>query len=106
MKLLTKEIRNTMPKIGTYAEGGAEDAPIVVKYFTPWSNWTWYAYEGGPVLDEGQEVDYEFFGLVEGLETELGYFVLSELESVQGPWGLKIERDLHFSGKTLKDIMK
>jgi hypothetical protein len=46
-----------------------------------------------------------FFGLVVGLETELGYFTLNELESVRGPMGLKIERDRHFSG-TLADVKK
>jgi hypothetical protein len=30
------------------------------------------------------------------LEDELGYFTLSELESVHGPLGLSVERDLQF----------
>ena len=30
----------------------------------------------------------------EGFEKELGYFSLSELESVRGPYGVGIERDL------------
>ena len=37
-----------------------------------------------------------FFGYVIGFEEEWGYFVLSELESIRGPGGLTIERDLHF----------
>ncbi len=37
-----------------------------------------------------------FFGLVDGFERELGYFSLSELESVHGPYGVGIERDLYF----------
>src|SRR5665811_323998 len=37
-----------------------------------------------------------FFGYVCGMEEEWGYFVLSELESVRGPLGLEIERDLYF----------
>ena len=56
-------------------------------------------------MDEAQkEVDFKFFGLVEGHEKELGYFVLSELEEVRGPMGLPIERDLHFKPKTLEEI--
>jgi hypothetical protein len=35
---------------------------------------------------------------------ELGYFVLSELTSVNGPMGLKIERDRHFQPQTLKEV--
>lgn len=46
-----------------------------------------------------------FFGLVDGFEKELGYFSLSELESVKGPLGLKIERDLYFKPTTLKKII-
>jgi len=34
----------------------------------------------------------------------LGYFVLSELQKVNGPCGLKIERDLHFTG-TLAEVI-
>jgi hypothetical protein len=45
-----------------------------------------------------------FFGLVEGQEKELGYFSLAELSSVRGPMGLAIERDLHWTPKTLAEI--
>jgi hypothetical protein len=45
-----------------------------------------------------------FFGLVIGLEIEFGYFSLSELQSVKGPLGLPIERDLHFEPKSLREL--
>ena len=104
MKLLPKEIRETLPPL--YSQDGKGGKAVVhVKYFTPSSSWTWYATEGEPVLDEsGKEVDFKFFGLVDGHEKELGYFVLSELEEVRGPMGLPIERDLHFKPKTLEEI--
>jgi len=41
---------------------------------------------------------------VEGQEKELGYFSLAELEGVRGPMGLAIERDLHWTPKTLAEI--
>ena len=44
------------------------------------------------------------FGLVDGHEKELGYFSLKELESVRGPFGLPIERDIHWQPKTLEEI--
>jgi hypothetical protein len=105
MKLLPKEIRETLPPL--YSQDGKGGKAVVhVKFFTPSSGWTWLATEGEPVLDESgtHEVDYRFFGLVEGHEKELGYFVLSELEEVRGPMGLPIERDLHFKPKTLAEI--
>lgn len=106
MKLLTKAIRKRMPKL--YATDGEADPIMQVKFFAPWSRWTWYAKEGEPILDdEGNEVDYHFFGFVFGLDPtcdEWGYFSLNELESVVGLWGLKIERDLHFEPKRASEI--
>ena len=56
-------------------------------------------------MDEfGKELDFRFWGLVEGFEKEYGYFMLSELEEVRGPMGLPIERDLWFKPKTLEEI--
>ncbi len=104
MKLLTQEIRRRLPPF--YAQDGKDGKAVVyTKYFTPSSDWTWYAVEGEPVLDDsGKEVDFRFFGLVDGYCRELGYFVLSELEEVRGPMGLPIERDLHWEPKMLEEI--
>jgi hypothetical protein len=104
MKLLTKELRRKLPPI--YAQDGkGSKAVVYAKYFTPSSSWTWYITEGEPVLDDaGNEIDFKFFGLVDGHDKELGYFVLSELEEVRGPLGLPIERDLYFQQKTLVEI--
>jgi hypothetical protein len=95
---MTKEIELIMPPIGSQEEKGY-DAIVHVKYFTPDSNWTWFATEYDPV-------DRIFFGLVQGFETELGYFSLDELEESRGQLGLPIERDLYFTPKPLKEIMK
>jgi len=104
MKLLTAEIRKKLPPLYTQETKGGK-AVAHVKYFTPDSNWTWWVTEGSPVTDEsGKEVDFHFFGLVEGHEKELGYVALSELESVRGPLGLPLERDLHWQPKTLEEI--
>jgi len=44
------------------------------------------------------------FGLVDGHEKELGYFSLSEIQSVRGPLGLPVERDLHWKPAKLREI--
>ncbi|MHC5163665.1 MAG: DUF2958 domain-containing protein [Planctomycetota bacterium] len=104
MKLLPQEIRQALPALRSQ-DGKGGKAEVYVKFFTPDSNWTWYSVEGEAVIDEsGQELDFQFFGLVEGFEKELGYFNLSELEEVRGPLGLPIERDLYWTGKTLEQI--
>jgi hypothetical protein len=97
MVLLTQEVKKQLPVLYSQEEKGL-DALAVVKFFTPDSNWTWYATEF-----DGEDL---FFGLVDGFEKELGYFRLSELQSVKGALGLPIERDRFFNPKTLKELMK
>ena len=93
--LLDPESREILPPLYAGEELGLM-ALAMVKFFTPDSSWSWYASEF-----DGEDI---FFGLVSGLEVELGYFSLSELQSVRGPLGLPIERDLHFEPKTLKAL--
>jgi hypothetical protein len=95
MKLLTEEIRRKLPPL--YSQDGKGGKTVAwVKYFTPSSSWTWYGVEF-----DGKDT---FFGLVDGHCKELGYFSLSELESIRGPMGLPIERDLYWQPKTLEEI--
>ena len=95
MKLLTKAILRRLPPLYSQEEKGL-DAIAWVKFFTPDSGWTWWASEF-----DGEDL---FFGLVIGHEIEVGYFSLSELESVRGPWGLPIERDRFFEPARLRDL--
>ena len=100
MQLMTKEIEQKLPKIRSTGDSDPSDIDVVVKFFTPWSNWTWYA-TAGEKMEDG---DWIFYGLVEGFETELGQWRLSDLQSITGPLGLKIERDKGFTGK-LSEVM-
>jgi len=102
MMLMTKEIKNKMPKLRTFEMTVAKEIPIAVKFFTPDSNWTWYATEG----EEQEDGDWLFFGYVDGFEGELGYFTLNELKRVRGQLGLPVERDRYFGNKTLEQVMK
>lgn len=95
MKLLTKELRKKLPKL--YSQEKVEDPIVWVKYFTPWTYWTWYATEF-----DGEDI---FFGYVIGDFSELGNFSLKELESINGPFGLKVERDLWFKPALLSTVM-
>ena len=90
--LLDDESRDKLPPLYSGEEKGL-DAMATVKFFTPDSSWTWYASEF-----DGEDI---LFGLVVGLEIELGYFSLKELQEVKGPMGLPIERDLHYKPKSL-----
>jgi hypothetical protein len=104
MKLLTKEIRKKLPPLYSQESKGGK-AIVHLKLFTPRGSWSWYITEGSSIMDDsGKEVDFHFFGLVDGHDKELGYVALSELQSVRGPMGLPIERDLHWQPKTLEEI--
>ncbi len=104
MKLLPQEIRKKLPPL--YAQDGKGGQIVAyAKWFTPDGEWTWYICESEPIQDDDcNGTDYTLFGLVEGHEKELGYFRLSEIESIRGSMGLPIERDLWWSPKTLAEI--
>ena len=74
------------------------DPLMIVKFFTPDSVWTWYASEF-----DGDDL---FFGWVDGIEQEPGYFCLSELQAARGPFGLHIERDINFVPTCLSAVKR
>ena len=78
--ILTKKVEELLKKTPLYSTDGVElkDKKVICKFFTPFSNWAWYVFEGNK-LPNG---DWEFFGMVNGFEKEMGYFYLSELKSV------------------------
>jgi hypothetical protein len=97
-ELVPKEILDTIPDL--YSSCDDKEPLCLVKLFAPFSNWTWY------IMELSKEDMDTCYGYVEGLESELGYFSLSELEDIIGPLGLKIERDLQFKPTLLKTIKK
>jgi hypothetical protein len=96
-KLLTKAVATTLPEFYSTENVATETKVVRVKFFSPYSDWTWY----------GVEYDSEsrtFFGLVDGFEKEWGYFSLDELEGAyKGDLPL-VERDLYFTPKTIAEI--
>ncbi len=118
MELLTRTIKSRLPPIGSQENKGGK-AVSTVKFFTPDSWWTWHATEGAALVrhadgsvteepadyaGEGTVIDFMFFGLVDGMEKELGYFRLSELRQARGPLDLSIGRDLHWKPRPLEQI--
>ena len=93
-QLLDQASRDRLPSL--YSTESEVKQLAQVKFFTPWSDWTWYAIEF-----DGEDL---FFGLVDGFEAEYGYFSLSELENLRSPAGLRIERDEHFEPRPVREI--
>ena len=98
MRLLDDELRKRVPPL--YAQEAEAEPVVYAKFFMPGTAWTWYVTEGSE-----QEGDFLFFGFVVGLESEFGYFLLSELESVTNALGLHVERDLAFREGRLTDVV-
>ena len=46
MKLLTPELERYFNEIGR--QEGKKDPLVIVKFFTSWTNWAWYATEYNP----------------------------------------------------------
>ncbi len=97
-KFITKEIEKALPKL--YSQENVDDPMVVAKWFSPYSNWRWFAIEF-----DGED---QFFGLVQGLDTELGYFSKSELENLTFTMGQfelpAVERDLSWQPKKLSEV--
>lgn len=93
-KLLTQKDRKRLPAIGATDGTPLENKTVVVKFFK--GAFTWYVFEGAPLDEAGR--DYEFFGYVDGHCGEMGYFHLSQLESV------KAERDMYFDPKPFHEV--
>ena len=101
MDLLTPELRaalraNADAQASTAARadhGEREPDPApVVKYFSPVGAATWLATE----LDADGDTLFGLADLGFGCP-ELGYFSLAEIEALRLPFGLTVERDLHFA---------
>ena len=104
MQLLTEKIKEQLPAL--YVQENEKDPMVYCKFFDPTGSWTWYVTEG----EETDDGDFLFFGYVIGIDAELGYFTLSQLESAKnrckGIQALPIERDLYFTPCRLSEVKK
>ena len=100
MKLMTKAIEKKFKKRPLYSsDGKGMEAEIIVRYFNPYGRGEWLITEAEPQADG----DWLLYGYMNLFEWEWGYVMLSELESVNLPFDLTIERDLYSSG-TVADL--
>ncbi len=98
-ELMTRKLADTIPAL--YANERVADYDTVLaraKLFSPYSQWTWFITEMDPATGT-------CFGLVEGLEQEIGYFDLTELAETTVFGGVPaVERDLYWEPRTLGEI--
>lgn len=96
MTLIPQSLLHTIPDL--YVTEEDPDPICHVKLFLPSTQWTWY------VTELSLQDQNLCFGYVIGLESELGYFTLEELESLQGSLGISVERDESFQPTPLSKI--
>ena len=95
MKLITKELEKEFENYPIGSQDGlGGKAKVIAKFFNPAGVGTWLITEASK-LENG---DYEMFGychLGDDEMAELGYVYSSQLENLQLPFGLSVERDLY-----------
>ena len=97
MKLLTKEIKTKAEK--QYDQGADMDQNVIAKFFNPAGPGTWY------LMNKSPEDGY-CWGIVDLMAVEVGSFMLEELEELQLPMGMKIERDKYFEPIKAKELFE
>ena len=97
IKMLTKELEKKLPRLYETENIPVEDKIAYVKYFNPMGAGTWYGLEYDPE-------EKLFFGYTIITDGEFGYFSLNELESIQLPLGMHIERDIYFKPTKISEI--
>jgi Protein of unknown function (DUF2958) len=104
MKLITKALEKRFLQIGDQSE--VENPLIIAKFFSPVGGATWYASEYDPETKIAFGYVKDLVPSENGMFDEWGSFSIAELESINLPFGLKIERDIHFNEITFNDLMQ
>ena len=100
MKLITEEFEALFKDYPLYSQEHEKDPLVIAKLFDPCGSATWY-------LTEYDPAEKIAFCYVVGLQVdEWGYSSLVELESIERPFGLTIERDLYFVQKRFSEVKK
>jgi len=101
MKLITKEIETAFEKQGYTGEKTADEIKVICKLFGG-AGASWYLYE-----KEDDDIYMAFVDLGNADFAECGRVSLKELKALRfPPFGLHIERDMHFGNHTLEEVIK
>lgn len=85
MKLLTAELKKKLTK------AGYDNETPICKLFTPWGKATWLV----TGIENNIIIGWADLGM--GCVEHGSIATIEEMESIRGPFGLKIERDLYWS---------
>ncbi len=104
MKLITTKLIARFREVGDQSE--IKNPLVIAKFFNPAGAGTWYATE----YDTETNICFGYVtNLVPdalGMFDEWGSFSIDELESLELPFGLRIERDIHFQEIKFNELFK
>lgn len=100
MKLLTEELIKRFAAVGSQED--VKDPIVIAKFFNPAGSGTWLPTE----YDPENKIFFGYVSLFGDYNDEWGSFSLEELESVQGQFGLGIERDRFFTETPVSELIK
>jgi hypothetical protein len=100
MKLLTEALEKRFQQVGCQED--IPDPVVIAKFFNPCGAGTWYATE----YDPETKLFFGYVSISGDHCDEWGYFSLEEMQSIQLPFGLSIERDLYFKEKPISECLK
>ena len=97
MQLLTKEIQKKAKS--QYEMGSDMEQMVVARFFNPMGRGIWY------LMNMDKDDDY-CWGICHLYVWEIGSFSLKELQSIEFPFDMGIERDLHFEPIKASELWK
>ena len=100
MQLMTKALEERFAQVGRQEE--VKDPIVIAKFFNPIGRGYWFATE----YDPKDKIFFGYVSLFGDYNDEWGSFSLEELESLELPMGMKIERDLHFKECPASEVIK
>jgi|WetSurMetagenome_2_1015567.scaffolds.fasta_scaffold48608_6 hypothetical protein len=102
MKLITSDLKKQFAKQGDTSTKDPSDVMVLAKFFCPWNAHVWFATD----YYEDTKSCFGYVNLSDDQNAELGYFDIEEMEAIDGPFGLKIERDIHWVPRSLKLVIE
>jgi len=97
---MTKALEERFAQVGRQEE--VKDPIVIAKFFNPIGRGYWFATE----YDPKDKIFFGYVSLFGDYNDEWGSFSLEELESLELPMGMKIERDLHFKECPASEVIK
>jgi len=96
---MTKELEKQFNDLTNY-NAPTDEKMVIARFFNPMGAGTWYATE----YDAEQKLFFGYVSLFNDYNNEWGYFSLDELENIQLPFGMGIERDRFFTQDSIANV--